>query len=99
MLADRVRVLGMDHPDTLTARHNLADAHQAAGHLSEAISLFEEALAGRMRILGPIHSDTLVSRSHLAYAYLEAGRVDDATVVLDPPTDPDDVDAHRIESR
>ena len=52
-----------------------------------------------MRILGPIHSDTLVSRSHLAYAYLEAGRVDDATVVLDPPTDPDDVDAHRIESR
>ena len=99
VLADRVRVLGMDHPDTLTARHNLADAHQAAGHLSEAISLFEEALAGRMRILGPIHSDTLVSRSHLAYAYLEAGRVDDATVVLDPPTDPDDVDAHRIESR
>ena len=52
-----------------------------------------------MRILGPIHSDTLVSRSHLAYAYLEAGRVDDATAVLDPPTDPDDVDAHRIESR
>ncbi len=99
VLADRVRVLGMDHPDTLTARHNLADAHQAAGHLSEAISLFEEALAGRMRILGPIHSDTLVSRSHLAYAYLEAGRVDDATAVLDPPTDPDDVDAHRIESR
>ena len=99
VLADRVRVLGMGHPDTLTARHNLADAHQAAGHLSEAISLFEEALAGRMRILGPIHSDTLVSRSHLAYAYLEAGRVDDATAVLDPPTDPDDVDAHRIESR
>ena len=99
VLADRVRVLGMDHPDTLTARHNLADAHQAAGHLSEAISLFEEALAGRMRILGPIPSDTLVSRSHLAYAYLEAGRVDDATAVLDPPTDPDDVDAHRIESR
>lgn len=99
VLADRVRVLGMDHPDTLTARHNLAGAHQAAGHLSEAISLFEEALAGRMRILGPIHSDTLVSRSHLAYAYLEAGRVDDATAVLDPPTDPDDVDAHRIESR
>ena len=99
VLADRVRVLGTDHPDAFTARHNLAGAHQAAGHLSEAISLFEEAFAGRMRILGPIHSDTLVSRSHLAYAYLEAGRVDDATAVLDPPTDSDDVDAHRIESR
>mgnify|MGYP000845717987 FL=1 len=98
VLADRVRVLGTDHPDAFTARHNLAGAHQAAGHLSEAISLFEEAFAGRMRILGPIHSDTLVSRSHLAYAYLEAGRVDDATAVLDPPTDSDDVDAHRIES-
>ena len=99
VLADHVRILGDDHPLTFTARNALAGAHQAAGHLSEAISLFEEALAGRMRILGPIHSDTLVSRSHLAYAYLEAGRVDDATAVLDPPTDPDDVDAHRIESR
>ena len=99
MLADHVRILGDDHPLTFTARNALAGTYQAAGRLSEAISLFEEALAGRMRILGPIHSDTLVSRSHLAYAYLEAGRVDDATVVLDPPTDPDDVDAHRIESR
>ena len=99
VLADHVRILGDDHPLTFTARNALAGTYQAAGRLSEAISLFEEALAGRMRILGPIHSDTLVSRSHLAYAYLEAGRVDDATAVLDPPTDPDDVDAHRIESR
>ena len=99
VLADHARILGDDHPLTFTARNALAGTYQAAGRLSEAISLFEEALAGRMRILGPIHSDTLVSRSHLAYAYLEAGRVDDATAVLDPPTDPDDVDAHRIESR
>ena len=52
-----------------------------------------------MRILGPDHPDTLTSRYNLAHAYREAGRVDDATAVLDLPTDPDDVDADRIESR
>ena len=32
-LADRVRVLGADHPDTLTSRNNLAYAHWTAGDL------------------------------------------------------------------
>jgi len=30
-LADRERVLGPDHHDTLTSRNNLANAYQAAG--------------------------------------------------------------------
>jgi len=31
LIADQERVLGPDHPDTLAARNNLANAYQAAG--------------------------------------------------------------------
>ena len=44
-LAGRVRVLGGDHPDTLTSRNNLAHAYQAAGDLGRAIPLYEQILA------------------------------------------------------
>ena len=42
-----MRVLGEDHPDTLTSRNNLAGAYQAAGDLGRAIPLFEQTLADR----------------------------------------------------
>ena len=38
-LAGYVRVLGADHPDTLTSRNNLAHAYQSAGDLGRAIPL------------------------------------------------------------
>jgi hypothetical protein len=50
-----MRVLGKDHPDTLTSRHNLAYAYHAAGDLSRAIPLFEQALTGNVRVLGENH--------------------------------------------
>ena len=65
-LADRERVLGPDHPDTLASRNNLACAYQAAGDLGRAIPLFEQTLADRERVLGPDHPDTLTSRNNLA---------------------------------
>ena len=99
VLADRIRILGADHPDTLISRYNLAHACWEAGRLDEAITLFEEVLAGQLRVLGPNHPGAVASRGYLARAYREAGRIDDATAVLDLPTDPDDVDADRIESR
>ena len=99
VLAERMRILGADHPDTLISRYNLAHAYWEAGRLGKAITLFEEVLADQLRVLGPNHPYTVASRCFLARAYREAGRVDDATAVLNPPTDPDDVDAHRIESR
>ena len=36
-LADRERVLGADHPDTLRTRNNLATAYRDAGRAAEAI--------------------------------------------------------------
>ena len=70
--------LGPDHPDTLTARDNLAHAYEFAGRLGEAIRLFERTLADRERVLGPDHPDTLTSRNNLAFAYRSAGRLDEA---------------------
>jgi len=78
ILADAERVLGADHPDTLTSRNNLAGAYESAGRLEEAIRLHERTLADAERVLGADHPDTLTSRSNLAYAYESAGRLEEA---------------------
>jgi tetratricopeptide (TPR) repeat protein len=72
-LNDRERVLGPDHPDTLTSRNNLAFAYESAGNLAHGTPLFEQTLTDRERVLGPDHPDTLTSRNDLAYAYRAAG--------------------------
>jgi tetratricopeptide (TPR) repeat protein len=76
--ADCERVLGVDHPDTLTARIRLAYAYESAGRLAEAIPLSERALADRQRVLGADHPDTLRLRNTLAGAYQSAGRLAEA---------------------
>ena len=76
--ADAERVLGGTHPDTLTARNNLATAYQDAGRLEEAIALLERTLTDAEHVLGGTHPDTLGSRNNLATAYQDAGRLDEA---------------------
>ena len=77
-LTDSERVLGPDHPNTLTARSNLAGAYQSAGRLDQATPLYEATLTEREVVLGPDHPDTLTSRNNLANAYQAAGRLDEA---------------------
>jgi hypothetical protein len=72
-LAARERVLGPDHPDTLTSRNDLALGHRAVGRIDQAIALDEATLAARERVLGPDHRDTLTSRNNLAADYWAAG--------------------------
>ena len=72
------RLLGADHPDTLSSRNNLAGAYYAAGRLNEAIPLSEETLKALAQLLGPNHPNTLSSRNNLAIAYQAAGRLNDA---------------------
>ena len=83
LVADRERILGRSHPDTLTSRNNLAAAYLDAGQLDEAISLYERTLADRERVLGQTHPDTLGSRNNLAAAYLGAGRLDEAIPLME----------------
>ena len=82
VLAEYERVLGADHPDTLTVRNNLAGAYKSAGRLAEAVELFERVLADRVRVLGPDHPDTLTTRNNLAGAYYFAGRFGEAIELL-----------------
>jgi hypothetical protein len=49
----RVRVLGPEHPDTLTSRSNLAGGYWAVGRYDEAITLDEATLTTMVRVLGP----------------------------------------------
>ena len=65
VLADRVRVLGADHPDTLTSRNNLATAYQAACRHHEAINLFKDTLEVCEEALSPDHPLTIQVRRNL----------------------------------
>jgi tetratricopeptide (TPR) repeat protein len=83
LVADRARLLGDDHPDTLSSRGDLAYAYQEAGRLPEAITLYEAALAGLERQLGDKHPDTLRSRNNLANAYQDADRLPEAITLYE----------------
>ena len=66
-------MLGPEHPDTLTARHNLARWTGEAGDAAAARDQFAALLPVRERVLGPEHPDTLTARGNLAYWTGEAG--------------------------
>ena len=83
LVADSQRVLGPDHPDTLTAQNNLAVAYQQADRAAEAIPLFERTLEALQRRLGPEHPDAVTARNNLAVAYREAGRAAEAIPLLE----------------
>jgi serine/threonine protein kinase len=72
------RILGPDHPDTLTSRNDLAAAYHAAGRIEEAVTLHEATLKQRESKLGPDHPGTLTSRHNLATAYRAADRIAEA---------------------
>ena len=65
VLADRVRVLGADHPQTLTSRNNLAGAYHAVGRVDDARALLENTLKVCEEVLSPGHPLTTRVRENL----------------------------------
>ena len=61
-----MRVLGRDHPDTLTTRGNIAGWTGECGDRAEALRLSRELLPDRVRVLGRDHPDTLTTRREIA---------------------------------
>jgi Tetratricopeptide repeat len=55
------RVLGAEHPDTLTSMNNLACTWKSQGRVHEALALMEECVQFRRQTLGPHHPDTTTS--------------------------------------
>ena len=67
MLPVHERVLGPEHPDTLTTRASLAAWTGGAGDAAAARDQYAALLSLRARVLGPGHPDTLTTRGNLAY--------------------------------
>jgi hypothetical protein len=65
VLADRRRLLGDDHPDTLTSRATLARLAARQGRRAEAEELYRQVIADRTRVLGASHPDTVIVRHEL----------------------------------
>jgi tetratricopeptide (TPR) repeat protein len=65
-LESRERVLGKEHPDTLSSVNNLAGCLDTMGEAEAALPLFRRALESCERVLGKDHPDTLRSVNNLA---------------------------------
>jgi hypothetical protein len=59
LLADRERILGVEHPSTLTTRNQLGAAYRDGGRIEDAIATLEPVVADLERILASAHRDTL----------------------------------------
>ncbi|GIL87932.1 hypothetical protein Vretimale_6273 [Volvox reticuliferus] len=78
VLAGLERLLGSEHPDTLSSVTNLASILKAVGQYDEAEQLHRRALLGRERVLGSNHPDTLRSANNVANALKEQSKFKDA---------------------
>jgi tetratricopeptide (TPR) repeat protein len=74
----RRRVLGEEHPDTITAKANLATTYSRQGKEDKAEELKVKVLAARRRVLGEEHPDTITAKANLALTYSMQGKEDKA---------------------
>jgi len=73
VLEARNRIIGPDHPDTLTSVNNLAVLLERKGDYTNAEPLYRRALDARKCVLGLGHSDTLASLDHLGELMVRKG--------------------------
>ncbi|USP76210.1 kinesin light chain 3 [Curvularia clavata] len=78
VMQTRKRVLGEEHPNTLTSMGNLASTYWRQGRWKEAGELFVQVMQMRKRVLGEEHPDTLTSISDFASIYRKQGRWEEA---------------------
>jgi eukaryotic-like serine/threonine-protein kinase len=78
----RRRVLGEEHPDTLTADNNLGQLHREQGKYAEAEQVLASALKVRRRVLGEEHPDTLITMANLGLVLQEQGKYAEAEPIL-----------------
>ncbi len=72
--AQNKKVLGIEHPDTLTSMANLASTFWNQGRWKEAEELEVQVMETRRRVLGLEHPDTLTSMANLASTFWNQGR-------------------------
>ena len=83
LLADRLRVLGPDHPRTLGTRGDLARYRGEAGDVAGAATTLEALLTDYVRVLGPDYPETLSARRDVARSRGKAGDAADAATAFE----------------
>ncbi|RKE16843.1 tetratricopeptide repeat protein [Streptomyces sp. TLI_171] len=78
LAAEAGRVLGEQHPATLTARNNLAVSLARAGDTGAAVEVQERVVAASARVLGERDRETVRARVNLAASYWQAARTAEA---------------------
>src|SRR5258708_5766100 len=73
ILQSAERVLGSDHPNTLSSMNNLAQTLKAQGDLARAHDVEEQVLEAMARVLGKEHPNTLTSINNLAQTHYAQG--------------------------
>ncbi|KAI9835331.1 MAG: hypothetical protein M1819_002475 [Sarea resinae] len=74
LMETRSRVLGHEHPDTLTTQANLAATFLNQGRWKEAEKLGLQVIQTSKQVLGQEHLHTLISQANLATTYWNQGR-------------------------
>lgn len=72
VLAMQSRILGPDHPETLTTKASLAATMSRQGNYEEAKRLEMSVLRTMQRVLGPAHPHTLFAKENLEYTLRRA---------------------------
>jgi len=74
----KMKVLGPEHPSTLTSAHNLAGLRFSLGEYDRALELYRQAHQGRERVVGPGDPATLLSKLYTAASLQKLGQIDEA---------------------
>ena len=78
VLDARNRILGVEHPDTITAMANLASTYRNLGKFTEAEKLEIQVLDARNIIFGVDDPNTLCAMANLAETYYSLGKYPEA---------------------
>jgi len=81
-LTTRRRILGDDHPDTLSSLDAMGLLLHFQGKFADAEQYLREALEKRQRVLGPEHRDTLTTMSELGALLPNRGKLPEAEQLL-----------------
>lgn len=86
LIGDITPVLGPGHPDTLAARHCLAEWLNENGRTDEAEAAYEDVVATGTEHLGADHNLILIARSRLTILRHNRGGPDSGAAVDDMAT-------------
>jgi tetratricopeptide (TPR) repeat protein len=74
----RSRMLGEEHPDTLSAMASLAITYRKQGRWKKAEELQVKVMGAKLRVLSKEHPNTLTAMANLAATYRKQGRLKEA---------------------